>query len=75
MPVVGCEGGPGLVANVHCKLEDNHWEKIKRSIIDTLRKERKQNYIKCSNKNKKGERGKRQKRERMRAMNRKQQIW
>ena len=40
-----------------------------------LRKERKQNYIKCSNKNKKGERGKRQKRERIRAMNRKQQIW
>lgn len=31
--------------------------------MDTLRKERKQNYIKCSNKNKKGERA-RQKRER-----------
>ena len=55
MPVVLCEGGPGLVANVHRKLQDN--QRKKRSIIDMLRKERKENYIKCSNKNKKGERG------------------
>lgn len=41
------ETGFGLVVNVYCDIQDNHYPTVKRSRADMLKGKRKQNCVKC----------------------------
>lgn len=45
------EGGLRLVKNVYCKLQGNHKNVFKRTMLDMLREQMKLDHTKCSIKN------------------------